>query len=343
MPLYRKELVSPVYTIDRIYKSMQGPASSIEFSMDTDGEPELLWVVGYSARMTNADGTASMSNEFMCHSNMGLRGNTYHQTFPTELRVKGRRLFALDQGTLEIEFPEGFGIPLMSDQQLIFNAQVLNHNVKGETFELRQRVAIDFIRDQDLEDSLTPLVQHGTFGLVLLNGPDGHYGVPPGEGSAAKHGEGCSLASDALKDRGRRRLSDGKGREFSGFWVVPPGRHAYHTRITPRLGLPYDTSIHYVSSHLHPFAESLELRDITAENTVFKSNAHQAKKGIGLDRVETFSSVKGLPMFKDHEYELIAIYDNTSGEDQDAMATMFLYMQAPDLLPRMSRAATTAK
>ena len=104
--LYRKELVSQVYTIDRIYKSMQGPASSIEFAIDTDGESELLWVVGYSARMMNADETASMSNEFMCHSNMGLRGNTYHQTFPTELRVKGQRLFALDQGTLEIEFPE---------------------------------------------------------------------------------------------------------------------------------------------------------------------------------------------------------------------------------------------
>ena len=48
-------------------------------------------------------------------------------------------------------------------------------------------------------------------------------------------------------------------------------------------------------------------------------------------------------MFKDHEYELIAIYDNTSGVDQDAMATMWLYRLAPELLARMSRAATTTK
>jgi hypothetical protein len=36
-------------------------------------------------------------------------------------------------------------------------------------------------------------------------------------------------------------------------------------------------------------------------------------------------------MYADHEYEVISIYDNTSGEDQDAMATMFLYLVAKDL------------
>jgi len=42
--------------------------------------------------------------------------------------------------------------------------------------------------------------------------------------------------------------------------------------------------------------------------------------------VESYSSTEGLTLFKDHEYSLISVYDNDSGERQDAMASMFLYM-----------------
>ncbi|MGE4605458.1 MAG: hypothetical protein AAEJ52_01805 [Myxococcota bacterium] len=43
------------------------------------------------------------------------------------------------------------------------------------------------------------------------------------------------------------------------------------------------------------------------------------------------SSADGIPIYRDHEYELISTYNNTSGVDQDAMATMFLYVRATDL------------
>ncbi|MEO1934827.1 MAG: hypothetical protein ABGX04_08605, partial [Myxococcales bacterium] len=78
--------------------------------------------------------------------------------------------------------------------------------------------------------------------------------------------------------------------------------------------------------HLHPFAESLELRDLTAKETVFISHATNRKDSIGLKEVESYSSTEGLILFKDHEYSLISVYDNDSGERQDAMASMFLYM-----------------
>ncbi|MFP8878739.1 MAG: hypothetical protein VCE43_04375 [Myxococcota bacterium] len=43
------------------------------------------------------------------------------------------------------------------------------------------------------------------------------------------------------------------------------------------------------------------------------------------------SSADGIPIYRDHEYELISIYNNSSGVDQDAMATMFSYVRATDL------------
>ena len=101
--------------------------------------------------------------------------------------------------------------------------------------------------------------------------------------------------------------------------------------MTRPLLLPYDTTIHYIAVHLHPFAESLELYDLTARKTVYRSRTRQADRGIGLADVEYFSSVEGLPIYKDHEYELISIYNNTSEQDQDSMATMLLFLQAIDL------------
>src|SRR5262245_22380156 len=56
VPVYRTEYLSPVYTIDRIFKSMQGPASQEHVSLTETGAPELLWITGYSAEVTGADG-----------------------------------------------------------------------------------------------------------------------------------------------------------------------------------------------------------------------------------------------------------------------------------------------
>ena len=35
-------------------------------------------------------------------------------------------------------------------------------------------------------------------------------------------------------------------------------------------------------------------------------------------------------MRRGYEFELVSVYDNTSGETQDAMAVMFLYMHDPE-------------
>ena len=124
---------------------------------------------------------------------------------------------------------------------------------------------------------------------------------------------------------------DKEGRKFSGYWVVPPGRQVNHTRVTEMVSLPYDTSVHYIATHLHPFAESLELRDQTTGETIFKSRTRQVEKGIGLAEVEAFSSEAGVPLYKDHEYQLISVYNNTTDRPQDSMAVMYLYLRAQDL------------
>jgi hypothetical protein len=101
--------------------------------------------------------------------------------------------------------------------------------------------------------------------------------------------------------------------------------------------LPYDTRAHVIATHMHPFGEYLELRDLTTGESVYRSDITQMKGQIGLERVTIYSSEEGIPLYKDHEYELVSVYNNTSVVDQDAMAGMSLYLHGKDVYDFMLR------
>ena len=135
-------------------------------------------------------------------------------------------------------------------------------------------------------------------------------------------GPGCLPGHNASD----HTYEDGKGRIFTGHWVVPPGRQVNRTVVTQLMNLPYDTTAHYIAVHLHPYAETLELRDLTTDRTLFLSKARNSEGKIGLDHVDFYSDPGGIPLFRDHEYEIVSTYENTSGVDQDSMAVMYLYL-----------------
>lgn len=334
IPIYRRELLFEVFEIDRIYPSMRGPSAKQEMTLGDPGEKtELLWIVAYDAVVTEADGATPLSQEFMCHSNVSLlRRERFLRFLPTGMlpNVPHPRLFSLAQGQLSIRLPEGFGVPILSDQPLGLDAQVLNHNIHDRAFELRQRLGIEFIRDADLERPLTPLLPRGVFGVKVVGEGDGYPGFSSDEIDEEEHGPGCLAGIDA--DGGLTHgFGDDFGRELTGFWVLPPGREINRTPATKLLDLTTDTTIHYIAAHVHPFAESVTLRDLTTGEAVWTSRARQAEGKVGVAEIEHFSSVEGLPLYKDHAYELESVYDNTSGVDRDAMATLFLYLRADDL------------
>ena len=109
-------------------------------------------------------------------------------------------------------------------------------------------------------------------------------------------------------------------------WLVPPGHHVYRTEITPQFNLPFDTTIHYATIHVHPFAKAMELRDLTTGKTVVSLHSRDWQDRVGVAHVDELKSTTGIPIFRDHRYELTADYDNTSGAATDAMAILYLYL-----------------
>lgn len=368
----QKQVLSPTYTIDRIYRSMEGPSSLQKVYLGDPDHPELIWITGVRTEMVGEDGKTAQLPELMCHVNVDL-DPLKHRAMLNMKRPIAARLITLSQGMLSAQLPRGYGFPIASNEALVLFTQVLNHNIAHpENVKVRHRVTFTYLRDRDLEQPLKPLFNLGASGSVLLDSPAaiatsmpgmssgsmstgsmsmgsmsmgsmsmgstamGGMGMGGAPGPAAVEAGGAHGASCLLLPRAPNAVSGGsdytdpEGHKLTGHWVVPPGRQVNHSDITWFLALPYDTVMHYAAVHLHPFAESLTLRDLTTDETLFSAKAAGPRKGVGLTHVDSYASEKGIRLYKDHKYELISVYDNPTPETRDSMASIFLGLEDPE-------------
>ena len=321
-PVHAAHIVSDTYRIDQIYSSMRGPYGFDDVQLGGEGEPELVWVVGYKTRVVDANTGAPMSQEFMCHANLDIPTEQYFKDFPKSPSISGR-VFTLSQGQQDIRFPPGMGIPMMSDLKLSLITQVLNLNLEQVKMDVKHDVEVLYVRDAEVKRPMIPLFQAAAEGFKAL-GDARYYGVLADEADPALHGAGCDVGQAAVAgDSDDDRL----GQKFTAHWVVKPGREVNRTNVTRFLSLPYDTRAFYIAVHLHPFAESLELIDLTTKTSVYKGYAHNTAGKVGIDSIDHYESAEGLPLYKDHEYELVSVYNNTSGKEVDSMAVMYFYLE----------------
>jgi cyclophilin family peptidyl-prolyl cis-trans isomerase len=286
-----------------------------------------VWITGFQTEMVGADGVTPTLPEFMCHVNLDFNAMEHKQLMGSGSNANSR-ILTLSQGQINVRFPEGFGMPVLSNEPLSLNTQVLNHNLEHPNMQVRHKITFTFARDSDLKEPLKPLFNDSAFGMKLLEGKDGHYGM--GSVDMVKHGPSCLPGDTAPNAHGGSIYQDQFASKFTGHWVVKPGRETNHTNVTKYMNLPYDTTLHFAAVHLHPYAVSLELRDLTTGKSVFKSKARSFKDKIGLSFVDSFSSAKGVPLFRDHEYDLVSVYNNTTQTDKDSMAVVLLFMLDKD-------------
>jgi len=353
-----KQFISPVYTIDKIYHSMEGPSSMERIYLGDPAAPaELLWITGIRTEMVDADGKTPQLPELMCHVNVDL-DPARHQAIFGFRRPTASRLMTLSQGMITAKLPAGFGFPMSSNEPMLLFTQVLNLNIEHpQNLQVRHRVTIDFVRASELTGIMRPLFNVGASGMVLLDDnplalQHSMMSMPSASditssiSTEAKHSSmSCLVGARAPQaSSGSADYVDPQGHKMTGHWIVPPGKQVNHSDITWFMNLQFDTKLHYAAAHLHPFAKSLEIRDMTTGKTVFLAKAENPPAGIGLTHVDDYASADGVLMDHTHKYSLISTYDNPTNENADSMASAFLGMDDPEIVvPTSDQLAHTSE
>jgi hypothetical protein len=330
-----KQVLSGVYPIEKKYRSMEGPSGIQTVYLGDPSKPELVWLTGMRTEVVGEDGRTPALPELMCHVNIDIDPALHRTLFNLE-RMPMARLMTISQGMLAptggftARLPRGYGFPFISNEPLVVFTQVLNLNIESPHLRVRHRVTFEFTRDADLKVPLRSLFNVGASAMVVLADRPSISATMPD--SIVDHGPSCAMPRAPNAKGMSSDYTDAQGRKLTGHWVVPPGRQENHSDIGIFLNLPYNTKIHYAAVHLHPFAESLSLRDVTASTTLVKAWARNPQRRIGLDHVDTIYSEEGIPLLKGHRYEMVSIYNNTTAVNQDSMASMFFAVDDPEFV-----------
>lgn len=308
------KMISPTFLIDGIYKSMEGPKASHYIQLQTDST--LVWMTGFKVEAIDEQGK-KLSNDFVCHMNVDINDISYFSSFNLNNRIGKQypRLTSLSHGMEDFNFPEGFGIPLQGNDLLYITTQTLNHNLPKISKKIKHKVAITYTTAPKI-----PLMSKTIF-MALPYDKANPYKSPLDPGK-----DFCIPVETK-----NHSYPDGNGNMLSGHWVIPQGEKIYKSNISHQLQLEEDTKLHAVAVHVHPFAERLTLFDKTTQKIIFSSEIKNHKKGIGLTNIEAFSSINGVTMYRNHDYELLLKVNNTSNDTQDMMGSMFLFFEDKEL------------
>lgn len=351
-------LLSSAYRLDRYYGSMQGPADKLAgIQVFRDASPDTtVWMTGADTRIVAADSLAPISPEYFCHANLTLSPEQgtpleHNRGFGDKTHLDWR-LFTLVPGRMSIRLPEGFGIPIRNRTMLDLFTMSLNQNPGPIARDVRMKTRL-FVHAGDTP--LRPLFRRALYVYQQhQTGPGADSNTP----SPGHEGEACALsvmedqqgetpsrfirirptpddpthpgASCCVPNASAGGILPQFGPDHTVHWMVPPGRHRYRSDVSRQLQLPFDTTVHYATGHLHPSGVSLTLIDLETSETLFHITGRGFPNRTGVAHMSEYSSATGVPLHRDGRYELIAEYDNRTDAPIDAMGILYLYATEND-------------
>ena len=301
---------------------MEGPLQVKKFKLDPS-KSELLWIKKISVQVVGQDGFTPSHQDFFCHFNVDFDVPGRRNLLPTAT-VPSHRLLTMSQGQMEIWFPESTALPIHSQEELTFYFQILNR-IHAGTFYVKHRVTVEYIEDKQLNLPMLPLFAHSGMVIQTTKAGVGTWNEP-----AEKKSCGCcrSLSVGDRYPTGMGYIKDSLGNLFASHWKVPPGKQESATPLHSFMPLPYKTTVHGFSPHVHPYAESLWVVDTRTEEKIIKAEAETSKSAPVLEKIQylSFPVSSTLAVDETPSYEMVVAYDNPTGEDQDAMAMAVFYL-----------------
>ena len=292
------ELLLEGFHIDKKYISMEGPQEKMPI-MSALPPDSTVWVRSMAVEMVDAENEV-ISPEFLCHAWLSYRSSD------------GGGMMTVSQGTESVTLPEGFAFPVpnTANNRVMLIGMIENNNYEVIDQKAAMKYTIGYYSDADAQrlglEALKPLNM-----VARPDAPAVHSGTHRVAGLQSHH------------------------------WLVPPGRHTYRSPVVRPmfqspgnpLGIGENTRIHFMRVHLHGYGESVALLDKTTGETIWTGYAENADGLRQIVRSDSYSDVEGVPLHRDHEYELEIVYDNPTDEPIDAMGAFRTFVSG-DLVER---------
>jgi hypothetical protein len=310
------KMISPEFYIDGIYKSMEGPKSSKYVQLTQDSS--LVWLTGFHVKALDSKSLKYISNDFICHTNVDFNDVNYYTSFHLQKRIGTQypRLTSLSHGMESFSFPDGYGVPMKGNEYLYVTTQALNHNLPDASLWIRHEVDIHYSKEKNLK----PLMSRTAFIMLPFNESEPYKSpLDPGTNQCIP------------VETKNHTYDDGKGNKLSGHWVIPVGKNTYRSSVNGQLQIQDSLRLHAAAIHVHPFATRISLFDKTENKAIFSSKIVNHKGIIRLTSIEPFSSVEGIWLYKNHNYEIVLDVENTTQQQQDMMGSMFLFFYDKEL------------
>ncbi len=341
-------LLSDRYRLDEYFQSMEGPASNhAAIHLDPDlPDSDVVYVTGVRSEVVDADGAEPVSPEFFCHANLTFANDRitpveHNAGFDPPTHMDWR-LFTLIPGKLDIQLPPGFGIPVRAGTPLDYYTMTLNQNRGTAAGDVRIKTHVSWAKGSE---AMRPVFRRAVYVYQQHEEDAARPVAEPGEHAGEKCAQACErdqkgtipstfAASESIHPGAtccvRNASAGGVMPQFGSnntiHWMVPPGRHIYRTDVSNQFELPFETTAHYVTGHLHPYAKSLKLLDLDSGEVLFEIVSEDFDDRIGVARMSDFMSKRGVAIRKGGRYELVAEYHNTTDRPIDAMAILYLYL-----------------
>ena len=349
------EILSEAYSIDRMFQSMEGPSGNQPMLKLSPGckDDEVLFVTGVSSQVVDAKNRAEVSPEFFCHANLTLNPATsspdkHNASFEQPTHMDWR-LATLVPGSMSLQLPEGFGVPVKNGTLLDYYTMALNQNPGVPSQKIRIKSRIDYTRAPNTRALFRRSVYvHQQYRETHAAAP---AAIPATEHAGAACGLSCdrnqlgkdpslfvNLSSPAhpgatccVSNASAGGLMKQFGNNNTIHWMIPPGKHSFKTDVTAQMELPYDTTAHLITGHLHPCGKSMRLVDKMTGKVICEITSEDFSDKVGVKHMSEILSPGGIPIRKDSQLELVADYENTTDHPIDAMAIMYLYLaESPD-------------
>jgi hypothetical protein len=191
----------------------------------------------------------------------------------------------------------------------------------------------------------TSLPKHHTHDQVVGLFSDGYtsdFRLPPGFGILMKAGEkvywtpmfnnrnpdiesaSMHITLDVIRARNARVPLQPLSTTFRtvgvpDLYYVNPGTDIRETAFT----LPFAGRIHAMGTHIHPYGVSIEMINLTREETVWRAVGSRDAAG-KLTRMPVYTNHEGYAVRAGDRFRLVARYENPTDHPVDAMAGVFI-------------------